>query len=378
MDVIIPSHNLKTFSSSISALGKIGKFLFLQFNPLNGLTLRTINDGKSAYAEFHFEVGFFERCTSPPGLFMGATRQSGIDRASSSVKDNEDDHVASEEEKENTMEEKYTCSVPVRDVMSILRPRRVTINSLRLRNVGGVSHHEIGGIDRPEEESMLMMLSFEFQVSSNNTLDNEISSSGSMHIVHRIGVNDSEGVATMTPREDCNEIVSHPRVLLKMLEPLKRTTEVALTVNDNNKTVTATSFHHTDADLAVTQNELLSATAAAVLKSETSIGCDKFDEYHWLDDRKIDDDGNNVLPDNVNEEVTLVFGIREAKAILQFCSQSSLEEEINVTLFFHWGGRPIIFDTEGTSFSAELVLATLDHSYLKDLSKARSPQQEQT
>jgi len=59
MDVVIPSHNLRTFSSSVTTLGKIGNYLYLEFDPLLGLTLRTLNDAKSAFAEFHFEVGFF-------------------------------------------------------------------------------------------------------------------------------------------------------------------------------------------------------------------------------------------------------------------------------------------------------------------------------
>ena len=66
MDVVIPGHSIRTFSSSVATLSKIGNYLYIEFDPLLGLTLRTLNDAKSAFAEFHFEVGFFERCTSPP------------------------------------------------------------------------------------------------------------------------------------------------------------------------------------------------------------------------------------------------------------------------------------------------------------------------
>ncbi len=35
-----------------------------------------------------------------------------------------------------------------------------------------------------------------------------------------------------------------------------------------------------------------------------------------------------------------------------------------VIISFHWGGRPIIIETEGNCFTAELVLATLHHGMI--------------
>lgn len=35
-----------------------------------------------------------------------------------------------------------------------------------------------------------------------------------------------------------------------------------------------------------------------------------------------------------------------------------------VIVSFHWGGRPIIIETEGDYFTAELVLATLHHGMI--------------
>ena len=78
----------------------------------------------------------------------------------------------------------------------------------------------------------------------------------------------------------CSEIVALPNILLKMLEPLKQTNEVALTVNDEDKIVTATSFHHSDAvgggsdGSGGSENMALAALAAGVMKTETSIVCD--------------------------------------------------------------------------------------------------------
>eukprot|EP00563_Minutocellus_polymorphus_P013945 CAMPEP_0181057212 /NCGR_PEP_ID=MMETSP1070-20121207/20127_1 /TAXON_ID=265543 /ORGANISM="Minutocellus polymorphus, Strain NH13" /LENGTH=56 /DNA_ID=CAMNT_0023136605 /DNA_START=122 /DNA_END=288 /DNA_ORIENTATION=+ len=55
MDVILPSHSLRTFSAAVACLTKIGKECYVDFDPLgHGLTLRTLNDAKSAYGQFRF------------------------------------------------------------------------------------------------------------------------------------------------------------------------------------------------------------------------------------------------------------------------------------------------------------------------------------
>ena len=118
-----------------------------------------------------------------------------------------------------------------------------------------------------------MQLSFEFQITDN----------GVMRIIHKLGVTDAHGVVAVSPKDGCSEIVALPKILLKMLEPLKQTNEVALTVNDEDKIVTATSFHHSDAvgggsdGSGGSENMVLAALAAGVMKTETSIVCDEFD-----------------------------------------------------------------------------------------------------
>jgi hypothetical protein len=56
------------------------------------------------------------------------------------------------------------------------------------------------------------------------------------------------------------------------------------------------------------------------------------------------------------------------KAMLQFCSQTNSthhnDGEALSILSFHWGGRPIVIETDGDFFSAELVLATLHHGMI--------------
>ena len=40
------------------------------------------------------------------------------------------------------------------------------------------------------------------------------------------------------------------------------------------------------------------------------------------------------------------------------------QEELRVSISFHWGGKPIIFETDGESFTAKLIMATLDYKLL--------------
>mmetsp|Transcript_25579 Transcript_25579/g.59409 ORF Transcript_25579/g.59409 Transcript_25579/m.59409 type:complete len:139 (-) Transcript_25579:32-448(-) len=129
------------------------------------------------------------------------------------------------------------------------------------------------------------------------------------------------------------------------------------------------SFHHNDTVAGSSNNAVLQASAASILKTETSIGADEFQEFEFFGTRQEEDDS----PENVNNEVALVFSIREPKAMLQFCAQTRLEEDLLVSMFFHWGGKPIIFETESSTFRAELVMATLDHKLLGSLAQRRRP-----
>mmetsp|Transcript_37526 Transcript_37526/g.54945 ORF Transcript_37526/g.54945 Transcript_37526/m.54945 type:complete len:458 (+) Transcript_37526:195-1568(+) len=430
MDCIIPGYGVRPFSSAIACLCKIGKELYINFDPIDGLTLRTLNDAKSAYASFHFEPGFFERCAAPPPIVgeeerrrggrrsnNGEGRQRGGGGSRKRPRQNDDDDEdrdndgENEEGKSNDESDGYSCRVSLRTVHSILKSRK-GVRSLRIRGgVGGASssipttsssHRRPRLTDEEENEdlnqnnlnsslfsssqgssslvsgmTMMMQLSFEFHTENTKT------HGGTMRIIHRIGVCDADGVTAVATRDGCSEIVAPPKVLMKMLEPLKRTNEVALTVNDSLKVVTATSFHHGDAAAAAaaaasssaTPNILLSAASASVLKTETSIASDEFDDYNYRDDRGLEgEEAAAVLgtpPENANEEVMLVFGIKEAKAMIQFCSQANYDEELRVILSFHWGGRPVIFETEGESFSAELIMATLDHKLLAGMSAMR-------
>lgn len=286
-------------------MSKIGKDLHFEFDPLDGLILRTANDANSAICAFHWKPAFFERCTAPPLR-----------------KRSQDDQV-------------FKCRVPVRAMAAVTKSRK-GVASLRIRN---------------ESSSEQLNLSFEFRLEKNDAFIN---------VIHRLGVVDADGINPVTDRRGASEIVALPRFLLRMMEPLRKVTQVALIVNDKAKIVTMKSYHreaHQQQGNIVLQTKL-----ATLLKSETSACAHEFEEFLFQDEHgaactKID------APANVKDEVTLVFSLGEPKAMLQFCAAVT-DEDLRVKLLFDWGGRPLVLETKAPTFSGELVMATLDHKLL--------------
>lgn len=328
MDVVIPSHNIKTLSSSLSALSKVDKFVYIEFDPLEGLKLRSISCSKSSFCQFTFDVGFFERCSSPPSSRL--KRSGKRRRGNQSLTD------------DSEVEEKYLCRVLIRAMAAILRSRK-GVQSLRIRSMG---HGSGNGDDDLSDASngRKMQLAFEFKIQSN----------GIMTVIHKICVSDADAVVAIAARKNCSEIVSQPRVLLKMLEPVK-SNEAAFIISDVKKKVSVTSFHYSDAS----SNLVLSSSFSSALKTETTMDSNEFDEFHYSDYNSEKDS-----PQGAHDEVTLVFSCKEAKAMLQFCNQASLDDELKVIVSFHWGGKPISFEAEGDSFKCELILATVAHNLL--------------
>lgn len=397
MDCIIPGPSVRIFSSAIACLSRVGKDLYVDFDPLDGLKLSALNDAKSAFSEFHFEPSFFERCgmqivvpqsTEHHGTTNGARKRARAQQQSSpssassvsprlqrrgsnrrsDPSTNTDDHEQhdnndddGEEDEDN---DRFTCRVPFRAMSAVIRSRK-NVSSLRLRKEISSSH---------------VYLCFEFRLAAvdgeedgNVVGRNATASPLLLRVVHRMGVvEDVNTMAAIVSRDNCSEITASPKVLLRMLEPLKQTFQVSFIVHDVDKTITATSFHHQ----STSNNAVLQASTAKLIKTETCIGCDELDDFHFRDDRKVegdndddDDEDNNDnedLPDHVNEQVTLVYSIKEAKAMLTFCSTAypinNVEQpELKVLMSFHWGGKPVVLETSGDSFSARMVLATLDH-----------------
>ena len=421
MDVIIPSHNLKILSSAVSTLGKIGKVLYIEFDPFDGLTLRALNDAKSSFCCFHFDVGFFERCTTSSAATTSTTnnissrsvaarnanlasrtrnnlthggvgnsnsassrrrRKRGRASANTPMTSTRNKETKNDEDNEflTNNDDKYVSKVPIKTIAAVLRSRK-GVSSLRIQSTTSIpaptTTTNDNGDDIQQENEVLgaqMQLSFEYSIQTN----------GIMRVVHKINVSTAEGIIAIANKDNCSEIVTLPKILLTMLDQVKSTTEVALTVhNDECKKVVTSSFHYGDTTNSNNNgNMVLNASNAAILKTETSIDCHEFEEFHFMDDFAVqsvlekEQEANNHRnettftppPTNVSDQVTLVFSIKEAKAMLQFCvsSQSSYldGEDPRVIVNFYWGGRPLIIETEGESFHGELILATVDHVLL--------------
>ena len=322
MDCVIPGHSIRIFCSSIVCLSKIGSEVYFEFHALEGLSVRALNDAKSAFGHFRYEPAFFERCTAPPASSRKRT-----------LTQDQDDL-------------RFSCRVALKALAAIVRPRKEAV-SLRIGS---------------ETEGSALFLTFEFQIQKNGD--------ALIRVVHRIKAADADSLTAVVSKQDGSEIVASPKVFSQLLEPLKRTFEAAMIVTKDSQVVSVSSFHHCDNvaddnDPATNNNAILQANSASLLKTETGMTCDNFDEFFFRDGRDVDQDDS--LPRNVNQQLVLVFPIREFKAMLQFCTQAKLDEELRVTLYFHWGGKPLSIEAESREqhhFTAELILATLDHKLL--------------
>jgi len=188
MDCIIPSHSVRPFCAAIACLSRIGKDLYVEFDPVEGLTVRTLNEAKSAFCSFTWEPSFFERCSAPPLCRKRQVQEQ----------DDEDDDDGC-----------FSCRLPLRSMAAVVRPRR---NVMSLRVYSEIS----------DEQSHY--LTFEFQIQR----------TGMLTVVHRMSVaEDANRIVATMPKEGGSEMVANPRVLLKMLEPLhKKSPEVAFIIND--------------------------------------------------------------------------------------------------------------------------------------------------
>jgi Rad9. len=453
MDVIIPAHNIKTLSNAVQALAKIGKFLYVEFDPLTGLTLRTLNDAKSSFAEFTFDVGFFERCSSggifttgydngdvvPGGILHcqartkrktpASTSSSSSRKQSKNLKTNSnknDDLLVQQrsnrrlasssatrrqqqrqqqQQQEEEDCEKYLCRVPIRTIASLLHSRKGLL-SLRIRSItpspdlsltadtSSVTSSSVFSRRSDSSLSCKMQLSFEFRIQSSPSSGSGGSGGqGIMFVTHRIFVSSSPSVVATASRTNCSEIVVDPVLWMKLMDPVQ-SPEMALIVSEKDRRVTASSFHYADGggggggddpEGSSNRNLVLSAMASRVLKTETSVHCDDLDEFVYSDggirhltenDNADDDDGHErgdnagEIPEGIEDQVVLVFSSREAKAMAQFCVQQAggkVEEfgELKLIVNFYWGGKPIVFETEGDAFQGVLILSTVHHSLLK-------------
>mmetsp|Transcript_5415 Transcript_5415/g.9622 ORF Transcript_5415/g.9622 Transcript_5415/m.9622 type:complete len:345 (+) Transcript_5415:68-1102(+) len=324
MDCIIPGPSIKPFCAAIGCLSRTGKELYIDFDPLDGLSIRALNDSKSVFGNFHYEPSFFSRCSSAPS--------SSASRRRKRKKNQTDDSQEVEDER-------WTVRIAMKALAAVVRPRKDVLN-LHVLTVG--DH-----------------LAFEFQL--------EKAGSGSIvRVTHKVGYSPAKGVAAVASTEGASELVVQPNVLTTMLEPLKRSIEIAILVNDNHRLISSVTFAHDDLPGDATTGLNRGQTS---LKTETSVGYDDLVDVHYVGhfDDSVDENQGIPPPEDLKEQVVLVFTLKEFKAFLQYCSQAFGDQQLQVSIQFFWGGKPMLVKTTGEDFSAELVMATLDHQLLRDI-----------
>ena len=104
MDCIVPGHSVKSFCAAISCLTRVGKEIYFEFDPIDGLTIRALNDSKSAFCCFQFEPTYFLRCTL--ACFTGhdddhLRRRKKKRQKRSNRKNNDDDNNNSNDENDH-------------------------------------------------------------------------------------------------------------------------------------------------------------------------------------------------------------------------------------------------------------------------------------
>ena len=406
MDCVIAGDSVRPFCAAIGCLSKMqNKEIYLDFDPIDGLTMRALNDAKSVFASFHYDPTFFEQCTSPPAAASkkhrsnasssDATnrkrdrrRMKGQRRRGGHKHDRDDDSEDSNDDEEQG--ERLSIRVPVKALTAVVKKRSHPIVSLRiLSSVTQVDDNDDMVSRNSQQRSALASynaLSFEFEFQP-ITPPNGNGTPAIVRVVHQIGVADAKAVAAVAPTEDASEIVVSPNVLIRMLEPLKRSTELALIISDENKLISACTFHHDDVmqqqrnGEAASENNpnhvnnLFFASKTASLKTETSISCDDLIDFDYVSRNDEEDDEDDDMdenlpspvrpPEDLSSRCVLVFNMKEFKALLQFCSHAHVDQELRVSISFFWGGRPMVVETEWEGcFTAQLVMATLNHNLL--------------
>jgi len=336
MDCIIPGPSIRPFCAAIGCLSRIGKELYIDFDAVDGCSIRSLNDSKSVFGSFHFEPAFFSRCNSGTTSSMKQVLSTSSKKGRRKRKRNNGDGTIADDGR-------WTVRIAMKALAAIIRPRK---DVLQLHIITTGDH-----------------LAFEFQLQKMG---------GSIvRVTHKVGYSNAQGVAAVTSTDNASELVVKPNILSTMLEPLKRSIEIAILVNETYRLVSSVSFAYDDLPSETAGSTLNRSQQKASLKTETSVSYEdlvdiNYVSYHHINNKN-GDNGGVLPPDDLKEQVVLVFTLKELKSFLQYCSQAVIDQELLVSIQFFWGGKPIVAKTEGDQFSAELVMATLDHKLLGNM-----------
>ena len=360
MDCIVPGHSVKPFCAAISCLTRVGKEIYFEFDPIDGLTIRALNDSKSAFCSFQFDPTYFLRCTL--ACFTSTASSNDDDNDNGQDEDDGDGHRSRQPKRQrtnksnnnnnndNTNDDRWCVRISIKALAAILRPRK-QVSSLQIVTVGDC-------------------LAFEFSMQRANGIIVKVN--------HQVGVANASSVAAVATTTGASELVVSPAVLMPMLEPLRRAAEIALLVNENHKHVSSATVAHDDFSSNNNGNKegggtgtgtsALSGATQASLKTETSIRYDELVSLDYISHPDVEDENDPFPPPhNLQDQVVLVFSLKEFKAVLNHCANAHTDIELDVTISFFWGGKPLVVKAKGEGFSTELVLATLDHKLLEGM-----------
>merc|ERR1712032_615518 len=96
-----------------------------------------------------------------------------------------------------------------------------------------------------DDNELQQRLMFRFHVISQSRNINS-HPGGMFYFVHKLGILSDEPIPKQKAIGTWNIMTSRPKILLNMLEPLKKTNAVNLTVNEEKQLLSAASFHASD------------------------------------------------------------------------------------------------------------------------------------
>jgi Rad9 len=373
MDIVIPAHSIRNFSAALAALSKMGMDVYWEYDSISGLSLRTINDAKSSYAHWRYKSTFFERCGYTVRKKNKNKKLQPQQQPKRPRRNRNDDDEANDDA--NNDDEKVSYRIASRTLTAIVRYRKAA--SLRIQETADGN-----------------ALSFEFGIEqqsapTKNHQNKQQQRGGGggvvvLTVIHEIPMVDAESMCTVVDDlNDASELVATPQVYSSLLDALPTSVYAALIVRQNSS-VSASSFSLLDyygttstGTPAGGGGGVTSSNEKKALKSETACDLDEFLDYDFvgnrdtmvnMDDDDDDDDDNHhppsSIPEDVNQEVILVFHLKEPKLFLQFCQTQQVPA---VRWSFHWGGKPLVLTAEADTYRAELVMATLDHEKLTSM-----------
>ncbi|CAM9580845.1 unnamed protein product, partial [Phaeothamnion confervicola] len=321
LEVSIPASNLKTFAYAVQCLGKVGKELFLE-GTSQRLILRTLNDAKSCFCAFYFvNNGFFETFSSE---FASQTQGGGNSRS-------------------------VSCKILIKAVYNILRTLRNVVRLVIFVEEEDDAHIEpclgfqVDAAHRRSRRHRCPSLPPSPLPAFNAGAYIQMHCDYGIRKQHRFGLQDCEVLSAMFNRNEGSQFMCPPAQLSQLFEHIHGAAEVAVMVRPD--VLCVRSYHHEAVGMT-------SLASRAVLNTEMSIASSEFDEYRFEPPQGSSGSGNGD-----DAAVELIFSLKEVRALLAFCEQSNAD---NIGTLFTGIGCPVMFQTLSKTYSAELILATME------------------